>query len=293
LSPAQEAASCHVPVTLVLGLEAGRTTEFVDEDDLLTTVERIATFLGFPPGLAASDILRAWSSAYARHLGDVELPVPLAPTQPLPLVSQPGPHPARSATNSPDISQGSRPGSRRTRPRSPPRPAGPFPGLARRRAPARRVMLGALSAIAVVGVAATVGAREAGLLGKNQRRPASSTSSPTLTGRPKASSPLLEKTSTGTAQTTYAVSASSYVLTVRSNRPSWVRVGPTTGAPQFAGIVTPGIAERLTVGGPVQIQIGAGGTMVTLSTGRSSATLIPPSAPYTYQLNPEPTGTRG
>ncbi len=135
LSPAEEAASCHVPVTLVLGLEAGRTTEFVDEDDLLTTVERIATFLGFPPGLAASDILRAWSSAYARRLGDIELPVPLAPTQPLPLVSQPGRYPARSATDSPDISQGSRPGSRRSRPRSPPRPAEPLPGLAKRRAP--------------------------------------------------------------------------------------------------------------------------------------------------------------
>ena len=68
-----------------------------------------------------------------------------------------------------------------------------------------------------------------------------------------------------------------------------MRVGTTTGAPQFAGVVEPGAAERLTIGAPVQVQIGAGGTTVTVSSGHSSKTLTPPSAPYTYQLDPHPT----
>ncbi len=296
LSPAQEAASCHVPVTLVLGLEAGHTTEFVDEADLLTTVGRIATFLGFAPGTPASDILRAWSSAYAGYLGpDIQLPEPLDPTQPLPLVSQAGRSPGPLATGPLEISQGSTPRPRRSGPRSPLPPAEPLREPAKRRPPARRALLGAMcaAAILVVGVAATFGAREAGLLGTDQRHSDRSASSAGRTRHVKTSSPLLQSTSTGTAQATYAVGASSYELTLRSNRPSWVRVGTATGAPQFAGIVTPGAAERLMVGGPVQVQIGAGGTTVTVSAaGRSSATLTPPSAPYTYQLNPEPTGTR-
>ena len=219
LSPAQEAAACHVPVTLVLGLEAGHTTGTADESDVLTAVGRIATFLGFPPGTPASEILRAWSSAYAGQLGpDIELPEPLAPTQPLPLVSQPGKAPAGSATGPSDISQESRPWSRRSGPRSPPPPAEPLPELAPRRARARRLLLGALcaAAIAVVGVAGTFGAREAGLLGRDQRHSASSASSPHFTRGLKASSPLVQKTSTGTAQATYAVSSSSYELTVHA-----------------------------------------------------------------------------
>lgn len=287
LSPAQEAASCHVPLTLVLGLEAGHTTEFVDEADLLTTVGRIATFLGFPPGTPASDILRAWSSAYTTHLGpDVELPEPLDPTQPLP---QAGRSVARSSGGSPGTSQGSRPRSGRPEPVSRPQPAEPLPAPAKRRAPAGRALLGALcvAGIVVVGVAATFGAREAGLFAKGPRHSGPPASSAPPTRGLKASAPLLRNTSTGAAQATYQVSASSYELTLRSNRPSWVRVGTATGSPQFAGIVTPGTTERLTIGGPVQVQIGAGGTTVTVSAGRTSATLTPPSAPYTYQLNPK------
>jgi hypothetical protein len=153
------------------------------------------------------------------------------------------------------------------------------------------VALGA-AAIVVVGVAATLAVIEHRLYGKNQGHSGSSASSLRPAPSHEASSPLLQNTSTGTGQATYAVSASSYELTVRSDRPSWVRVGTATGAPQFAGIVEPGTAERLTVGSPVQVQIGAGGTTITVSSGRSSKTLTPPSAPYTYQLNPQPTGAR-
>jgi hypothetical protein len=290
LSPAQEAASCHVPATLILGLEAGRTTEFRDEADLLTTVERIATFLGFPPGTPTADILRAWSSAYGRQLGtEMGLPEPLAPTQPLPLVSHQGSAPARSAPGSPDFSQGG-PGPRRSGSRSPPLPAEPSPPSVRRRARSPRALLVALcaGAIAVVGVGATFGVLEAGLFGRDHGHSGPSTSSLPAERSLQASSPLLQKTSTGSGQATYAVAASSYELTVRSDRPSWVRVGTTTGAPQFAGIVTPGTTEHLSLGEPVQVQIGAGGTTITVSSGRASTTLSPPSAPYTYQLNSRP-----
>jgi len=289
LSPAEEAASCYLPTTLILALEAGRSTQFRGEADFLATVERIARFLGFPPGTATADILRAWSSAYARQLGgDMELVAPLVPTQPLPLVSQHGNAPPRSGASPPDSSQGSKPWSRRSERRPAPTPAEPTPPkVAKRQARVRRAMLVALCAIAVIAVAATFGALGAGSRGTEREGSGSSASSVRSARGHQASPPLVKNSSTGTGQATYAVSASNYELTIRSDRPSWVRVGSTTGAPQFAGIVQPGTTEHLTVGGPVQVQIGAGGTTVTVSSGRSSATLTPPSAPYTYQLNPQ------
>jgi hypothetical protein len=295
LSPAQEAALCHVPATLILGLEAGHATEFRDEAELLTTVDRIATFLGFPPGTPAADILQAWSSAYAAEMGsEMELVAPLAPTQPLPLVSQQGRGPAYSAGGAPDFSQGSRQWSRPFERRSPSAPAEPLSPLAKRRARVPRARLVGLCAavVAVAGVAGTFGALEAGILGSGQRHSGSSASTLRPAPRHEASPPLMHKTSTGTGLATYAVSRSSYELTVRSDRPSWVRVGTATGALLFAGVVEPGTTERLAVAGPVQVQIGAGGTTVTVSSGRSSSTLTPPLAPYTYQLNPRPTGGR-
>lgn len=292
MSPAQEAASCHVPATLILSLEAGQTTEFRDENDLLMTVERVATFLGFPPGSPVVDILRAWSSAYATQSGsEIELREPLAPTQPLPLVSQPGSGLAHSVPGYGDASRASRPWSQSSGRGARQVPAEASPPPVRRQARGRRRLLVAIGAVAVVVVAAAFAVMEAGLPGTDRGH--SGSSAPPL--RParshEVSSPLVQKTSTGAGQATYAVSASSYVLTVRSDRPSWVRVGTTTGSPQFAGIVEPGAAERLTVGVPVQVQIGAGGTTVTVSSGHSSKTLTPPSAPYTYQLDPHPAGT--
>ena len=291
LSPAQEAASCRVPARLVLGLEAGRTTEFEDEADLLMTVERMATFLGFPPGTLTPDILRAWSSAYARQLGsDMKTAPPLAPTQPLPVMSQQGSGPAGSAFGSPDFSEGSGRWHRGYGSRPPSLPAEPSRQPDRRRSPAHRALFVTLcaGAIAIVGAAATFGVLGAGVFDK-QRAPSGSAASSLRSERGhRPSAPLLKKTSIVKGQATYEVAASSYELTVRSDRPSWVRVGNTTGPPQFAGIVDPGTTERLDLGGPVQVQIGAGGTTITISSGRSSTTLSPPSAPYTYQLDPRP-----
>ncbi|HTT91778.1 MAG TPA: hypothetical protein VMF65_19650 [Acidimicrobiales bacterium] len=294
LSPAEEAASCYVPSTLILGLEAGHATGFRDEADLLTTVERIATFLGFPPGTSSADILRAWSSAYARQLGgEPDLAEPLAPTQPLPLVSQQGKAAGRSAASSADSVQANR-GRSRPSGRGSREPGEPLAPPVKRPARARRALIVAsgAAAIVVVGVAVTLALRPPGPHGSDRGHSGSAASSLSSTQSQAAGSPLLKQTSTGAGQATYAVSASSYELTVRSDRPSWVRVGKATGTPQFAGIVTPSTTERLTVGGPVEVQIGAGGTTVTVSSGRSSTTLTPPLAPYIYQLNPQPAGAR-
>ena len=166
LSPAQEAASCHVSPRLILSLEAGHTTEFRDEADLLMTVERVATLLGFPPGTPVVDILRAWSSAYGTQLGsEVQLGEPLNPTQPLPLVSEPGSGLGSSAAGYLDVSRGGRPWSQSSGPGSPRVPAEPPPPSVRRPARARRRLLLVLGAVAVAGVAAAFAATELRLQG--------------------------------------------------------------------------------------------------------------------------------
>jgi hypothetical protein len=98
---------------------------------------------------------------------------------------------------------------------------------------------------------------------------------------------LLEETAAGSATASYTVRAPTYALTIRSNRPSWVEVGQGGDAPDFVGLVQPGQAEHLSFSGPVDVDVGAGGTTVTVSSGRKAVVLAPPVAPFAYHLRPQ------
>ena len=81
--------------------------------------------------------------------------------------------------------------------------------------------------------------------------------------------------------------ARAYGLTiVTSTGRSWVSVGIVGQTPIFAGILEPNSSQKVTLLGPAQLQIGAGGTSVVVSSNRRTQTLKPPVAPFSYQFTP-------
>ena len=69
---------------------------------------------------------------------------------------------------------------------------------------------------------------------------------------------------------------------------SWVSVGLEGQHPVFAGVLSPNTSRRFALLGPSQVEVGAGGTKLTLASGHRTATLVPPAAPFTYQLATHP-----
>ncbi len=65
---------------------------------------------------------------------------------------------------------------------------------------------------------------------------------------------------------------------------SWVSIGIIGQHPIYAGIVAPGASQKEILLGPSQIDIGAGGTKLIVTSGHRSVTLTPPSAPFSYQF---------
>jgi hypothetical protein len=85
----------------------------------------------------------------------------------------------------------------------------------------------------------------------------------------------------------YTVDASAYGLTITtSTGRSWVSVGSVGQHPIFAGIIEANSSQHVTVLGPTQLEIGAGGTKVVVTSDRRTQTLTPPSAPFSYQFTP-------
>ena len=67
---------------------------------------------------------------------------------------------------------------------------------------------------------------------------------------------------------------------------SWVSVGVVGQKPIFAGIVEANSSQHWTLLGPSQINIGAGGTTVTITSKKRTQSLTPPSAPFTFSFTP-------
>jgi hypothetical protein len=83
------------------------------------------------------------------------------------------------------------------------------------------------------------------------------------------------------------VDAAAYGLTIATTTGrSWVSVGLVGQNPIFAGIVDAHSSQHWTLLGPAQIQIGAGGTTVTVTSKHRSQSLSPPSAPFTFNFTP-------
>jgi hypothetical protein len=67
---------------------------------------------------------------------------------------------------------------------------------------------------------------------------------------------------------------------------SWVVIGVVGQQPIYEGILPPDSSQKEILLGPAQVQVGAGGTKVVVSSGRKTQTLTTPSAPFSYQITP-------
>jgi len=154
-------------------------------------------------------------------------------------------------------------------------------------------------AIALLAASAALGLVASGVLKGGSPNPgtASSASSTPSTSsrsssphpaRPRSTSSLVAQTSVGSDTATYTVANPIYTVIVNTTTgQAWVSAGALGQNPQFAGILQPDSSQKVTMLGPSTVEVGAGGTTVTVAVGKRSATLTPPSAPFTYQFVPK------
>jgi hypothetical protein len=166
------------------------------------------------------------------------------------------------------------------------------------REPTRRASAGSrglriavvVAALAVAAAGAALALVETGVIsttGSTGGRTAAPPVTPSRhsTGAHKTS--LLTPTGLGATSATYTVDAPAYGLTIATTTGrSWVSVGVVGQKPIFAGILPPNSSQKVTILGPAQLQIGAGGTSVVVSSNRRTQTLKPPFAPFSYQFTP-------
>ena len=99
--------------------------------------------------------------------------------------------------------------------------------------------------------------------------------------------PLVTQTGTGAGSASYSVPVVAYEVTVTTTTGrSWVSIGAIGQHPIFAGILNPDSSQREIMLGPSQVDIGAGGTSVTITSDKRSTTLKPLAAPFNYQFTP-------
>jgi hypothetical protein len=153
------------------------------------------------------------------------------------------------------------------------------------------VVVGILAFVVVLAGAA-LGLVQAGVIGNTKGATHTATASAggsTPAPRQRANVPhradLLSGTAFGAGTATYKVAVPAYGLTITSGvGRAWVSVGQQGQRPLFAGILDPHSTQHFTMLGPTQVEIGAGGTSVTVSSNHRTQTLLPPSAPFTYTL---------
>lgn len=140
-----------------------------------------------------------------------------------------------------------------------------------------------LVALAVLAAGTALGLVKAGIIDKN--RPSSpnatQTTQPHTTASPKA--PLATPVSTGAGTATYRIGIAAYTVTVvTTTGRSWVSIGAVGQRPTFAGIVAPASSQKEILLGNSQVDVGAGGTKVIVTSGDRTSTLTPVSAPFSY-----------
>jgi hypothetical protein len=144
-------------------------------------------------------------------------------------------------------------------------------------------------ALAVLAGAAALGLVKAGVIGTGTDTGAgnASSSAPPAHHSTAAvpSSPLLTPISAGAGTASYRIDITVYAVTVAtSTGRSWVSIGIVGQHPTYAGILAPGTSHKEILFGSSEIDIGAGGTKLIVTSGHRSVTLTPPSAPFNYQL---------
>ena len=149
-----------------------------------------------------------------------------------------------------------------------------------------------LVALVVVAAGATLGLVKAGIIDKSKTGNPSATGSPSATQTTQhhasaASSkvPLVTPVSTGNGTATYRIDIAAYAVTVTtSTGRSWVSIGAAGQHPTFEGVLDPSSSQKEVLLGASQVDVGAGGTKVIVTSGKRTFTLTPLSAPFSYQF---------
>jgi hypothetical protein len=144
-------------------------------------------------------------------------------------------------------------------------------------------------ALAVVAAGAALGLVKAGVIGSSSGSgsgsPAKTASHHHTVAAPPAKGPFVIQTATGVDTATYSVPVPAYEVTVTTTTGrSWVSIAAAGQHPVYAGILNPGSSQHETLLGPSEVDIGAGGTSVTITSGKRSTTLKPLAAPFNYQF---------
>jgi hypothetical protein len=166
------------------------------------------------------------------------------------------------------------------------------------RAPARRGPAGSrglriavvVAALAVAAAGAALALVETGVVSTTGNTAGRASAPPVTHGTQSTGThnkTLLAPAGFGATSSAYTVDAQAFGLTiVTTTGRSWVSVGIVGQKPIFAGILQPNSSQKVTLLGPAQLEIGAGGTSVIVTSARRTQTLKPPVAPYSYQFTP-------
>ena len=147
-----------------------------------------------------------------------------------------------------------------------------------------------LVAIAVLAAGTALGLVKAGIIGNGNGSGSGTSGTPTTQhpGTTSTKAPLLTAAGTGSGTASYTVAIAAYQVTVTTTSArSWVSIGIVGKKPSFAGILPPATSQREILLGPSQVDVGAGGTKVIVTSGNLSVTLTPASAPFSYQFTPK------
>ncbi len=139
-----------------------------------------------------------------------------------------------------------------------------------------------IAAVALLACAGVLGLVKAGVIDPSG---AKGSGSPGTQNAAAPGAPLAVPTASGPQTASYTVDAGAFVLTIATGPgAAWVSVGLVGQHPVFAGIINPHTSRGFPLLGSSQVEVGAGGTTLTLMSGHRTATLVPPVAPFTYQL---------
>jgi hypothetical protein len=143
----------------------------------------------------------------------------------------------------------------------------------------------AVVAVAVVAAGAALGLVKAGVIGSNSGTPTKAPTHHVTVAAPPAKGPFVVQTGVGTGSATYSVPVAAYAVTVTTTTGrSWISIGAVGQHPAYAGILNPASSQKEILLGPSEVDVGAGGTTVTVTSGQRSTILKPPTAPFTYQF---------
>jgi hypothetical protein len=170
-------------------------------------------------------------------------------------------------------------------------PAVPRQSRARRRSSGVRGLRITVAVVVVIVLlaAAALGLVKAGVVSLHSTAPPANKAPVvhTTTTLP-ASKPLLTQTATNGTSAAYTIPIAFYSVTVStSTGRSWVSISAGGQRPAFEGILEPNQVHHQVLLGASTIDVGAGGTTVTVTSGKHTQVLKPPAAPFSYTITPK------